>query len=646
MSLFAELKRRNVFRVGLAYIVSAWLVVEVSTVIFEIYGAPDWLPKVLVALLLVGLPVALMFSWVYELTPEGIKRETEVSANQSVTSQTGRKLDLITIAVVVSGVLFVGAERFLLEPRSALETPSEDYDKAGEPRSAGSEGNSASSRSVPGGGTSKAEASGQPSIAVLPFADMSPGQDQEYFSDGIAEELLHLLARVPDLKVAARTSSFRFKDKDRDITEIAQTLGVNHVLEGSVRKSGDRVRVTAQLIDARDGFHVWSDTYDQELVDILDVQDRISQQIVDALSDRLGITLAHKMPETRSLSSGEAYDFYLRGNFEKHRRTPASLLSAVANYQQAVALEPDLAPAWGGLARAATLAAEVFLDRTTEFEALRAEATERALFLDPNEPQALGAQAGFLFDDELDFAAGLETYEKVIESDPSDTEAMSWLAQRYRYVGYLDKAETLNRRAYGLDPLSPRVIIGITRTLQTVGKLAESRRIAEKAMVDLNGHDYAVRSLLGYHLMSGDLEGAEELAARLDPRFAFNYYEMHLMLAAARDDHDAIRRLMERAGQDMGEGSAGDLLVGAIGHFLRGELDEARENRRLAVQLGAEARWWIQRPKVRQAMPEPGRKVYPDFARWIEDFPEVVEAFATLDIDIVAEIEAAEDLYQ
>ena len=642
MSFFNELKRRNVIRVGIAYIVSAWLVVEVSTVIFDIYGAPEWLPKVLVSLLLVGLPIALMFSWVYELTPEGIKRESEVAAEQSISGQTGRKLNLITMAVVIAGVAFVAAERFVFpEHGSEADRPATASDEAGEATPVDSGGDRAAS--LPGGNA----ADTIPSIAVLPFADMSSAQDQEYFSDGIAEELLNLLAKVPDLKVAARTSSFRFKGKDRDITEIARTLGVNHVLEGSVRKSGDRVRVTAQLIDARDGFHVWSDSYDQELVDILDVQDSISGQIVDALSERLGIALDRKtLPETRSLSSGEAYDFYLRGNFEKHRRTPDSLLSAVANYQQSVALEPDLAPAWGGLARAATLAAEVFLDRTTEFEALRAEATERALSLDPNEPQALGAQAGFLFDDELDFAAGLETYEKVIESDPSDTEAMSWLAQRYRYVGYLDKAETLNRRAYGLDPLSPRVIIGITRTLQTVGKLEESRRIAEKAMVDLNGHDYAVRSLLGYHLMSGDLEGAEELAARLDPRFAFNYYEMHLMLAAARDDHDAIRRLMERAGQDMGEGSAGDLLVGAIGHFLRGELDEAREKRRLAVQLGAEARWWIHRPKLRRAMPEPGRRVYPDFARWIEDFPEVIEAFATLDIDIVAEVEAAEELYR
>jgi TolB-like protein len=632
--LFKELKRRNVFRVAAAYIVAAWLVIEVSSVILEIYAAPEWVLKILIALLLLGLPLAILFSWVYELTPEGLRKEAEMERTPSITHRTARRLDVITIVLLVAALSFVGFDRFIHAPDAG------QAHIAAAPSSASDEAQTETVAAPAASRPAKSPGSELPSIAVLPFADMSPAQDQEYFSDGIAEELLNLLAKVPDLKVAARTSSFRYKGKDQSITEIANTLGVNHVLEGSVRKSGERVRVTAQLIDARDGFHVWSDSFDEDLIDILDVQDRISRQIVEALSSRLGVSLQQRQTIARSLSSREAYDFYLRGNFDKHKRTPESLLSAVQSYRQAVALEPDLAPAWGGLARASMLAAEIFDDRRLELEAVWSDAAERALSLDPNEPQALGAMAGFLFDDQLNYRAGLEAYEKVINADPSDTEAMSWLAQRYRLVGYLDRAEALNRRAYRIDPLSPRVVLGITRTLLVINKVDEARRIAQKAMTDLNGHDYAIRSLLDYHLMSGNLQGAEELADRLDPSFALNYFMMHMRLAAARDDSESISELMDQANQQLGHDSLTAVFLSSVGHYFRQEMAQASEKFDRATQMSGNLFWVFAHPKVIEVMPEAGRKVTVNYLRWIERFPQVIDAYATLGIDILAEIEA------
>ena len=259
MSFIAELKRRNVFRVAVAYGIVAWLLIEVAHTAFPTLQLPDWAPTLVTVLVIMGFPVALVIAWAFELTPEGIKRETAVDSADSITHQTGRKLDFIIIGVLAVAVVYFAVDKFVLETEPEPVAEGTEQVPAAEP------------------------VARERSIAVLPFVNMSSDPEQEYFSDGLSEEILNLLAKIPELKVIGRTSSFAFKGQNQDLRGIGQALGVNTVLEGSVRKSGERVRITAQLIDVSDGAHIWSESYDRTLTDIFAVQDNVAASIIDAL---------------------------------------------------------------------------------------------------------------------------------------------------------------------------------------------------------------------------------------------------------------------------------------------------------------------------------------------------------------------------
>jgi TolB-like protein len=251
MSFFAELKRRNVIRVAVAYSVIGWVLAQIAEFAFENFGAPDWVLKSVIVVLLLGLPMAIVFAWAFEMTPEGLKREKEVDRSQSITPQTGKKLDRVIIAVLVVALAW-----FV-------------WDKFGSP-------------TEPAPTTTEASVSDK-SVAVLPFVAMSSGPDDEFFADGMTEEILNSLAQLPELLVTARTSAFSFKGQDIPIQQIAEVLGVQNVVEGSVRRSGDRLRVTAQLIRANDGFHLWSETFDSTSADMIEVQESIAEEIAVAL---------------------------------------------------------------------------------------------------------------------------------------------------------------------------------------------------------------------------------------------------------------------------------------------------------------------------------------------------------------------------
>ena len=270
--LIQELKRRNVIRVAVAYAVSAWLLIQVSDTVFPMLKLPEWTATFVAVLLIIGFPIALIFAWAYELTPEGIKLEKHVVRDESISHLTGRKLDFAVIATLVVALGYFAFDKFVLDPSRDAElmqtTAEVVIEQATETGKSG----------IP-----------DKSIAVLPFVNMSSDPEQEYFSDGISEELLNVLAKIPGLRVAARTSSFQFKGENRDIIDIGQQLNVALVLEGSVRKAGLQIRITAQLIDARNGFHLWSETYDRELENIFAVQDEISAAIVGALKEHLGL---------------------------------------------------------------------------------------------------------------------------------------------------------------------------------------------------------------------------------------------------------------------------------------------------------------------------------------------------------------------
>jgi TolB-like protein len=320
MSLIAELKRRNVVRVGAAYVVIGWVIAQVAEFAFSNFGAPDWALKAVVVVLMLGLPLALFFAWAFEMTPEGVKREKDVDRNQSITATTGRKLDRVIIGVLALALGWFVWDKFST-PLPA-ETPVE---------------------------TVSASTMGS-SVAVLPFVAMSTGPDDEYFADGLTEEILNSLAQLPELLVTSRTSAFSFKGTELAVQEIAQALGVAHVVEGSVRRSGDRLRVTAQLIRANDDTHLWSENYDSTSTDAIEVQEDIAEQIAVAMDIVLDEDKRKAMRDV-GLRDPEAFTLYQKGTevFElAHGQidTLDGLRQANAYYDKVIERVPGFAQAY------------------------------------------------------------------------------------------------------------------------------------------------------------------------------------------------------------------------------------------------------------------------------------------------------------
>jgi TolB-like protein len=340
MSLFTELKRRNVIRVAIAYIAGAWLLTEVSGTLFPAFGIPDWGVRFVVIVLALGFFPALIISWAYELTPEGLKREKDVVRDQSHSHLTSKRLDGIAIALMVLVVAFILADRFWLSPRFEQRTEV--------PATAKTE-SVQSSNHKPIQPQAKFK-----SIAVLPFADMSEGQDQSWFADGLAEEILNTLVRTPDLKVSSRTSSFAYKGTQTPIAQIASDLNVAHVLEGSVRRSGDRIRVTAQLIRADDGFHVWSEQFDREIENVISIQEDLALNIAKALKTTMDPVALKEMLQagTRSV---KAYEHYLNGLATITRLWESSdsslVTDALKHFENASEADPGFAAAHAASAR-------------------------------------------------------------------------------------------------------------------------------------------------------------------------------------------------------------------------------------------------------------------------------------------------------
>ncbi|MEJ2385378.1 MAG: hypothetical protein P8Y54_13480 [Xanthomonadales bacterium] len=325
MRFLTELKRRNVIRVGVAYVLIAWVLLQAAEFLLEIAGAPEWTIRALLVLALVALPAVLVFAWIFELTPEGIRREREVPTGASITPHTGRRLDRTIIVLLLIVVAWFAFDEFYLERRATAAPDTAALEPA-------------APEAPPPLGNQK------PSVAVLPFVNLSDDADNEYFSDGLTETLLHLLAQLPDLQVAARTSSFAFKGQSQSVGEIAAALGVANILEGSVQKAGDRVRVTAQLVRADDGFHVWSQSFTRPLEDIFAIQDEIATEVADALGASLLGTGGRPLEGVHTADT-RAYDAWLQGLEEQAKFSYISLPLAGRHFRDALALDPEFTEA-------------------------------------------------------------------------------------------------------------------------------------------------------------------------------------------------------------------------------------------------------------------------------------------------------------
>jgi serine/threonine-protein kinase len=449
-NLVAELKRRRVIQTAIAYAALGWLAIQAATQVFPAFDIPAWAARFVVLVVILGFPFALLLSWTYVLTPDGLVRESQLATTDHSAP-----------------------------PAAASAMPP------------------------------------APSIAVLPFADMSQNRDQEYFSDGLTEELISLLAKVPGLHVAGRTSSFSFRDSNVIITEVGRALNVATVLEGSVRKSGEHLRVTAQLINVADDFHLWTETYDRQLTDIFVVQDEIAAAVVSALKVKL---LPEELPTSSShhTPGPDAYSLFLLGRHHLNRGTPDGFARAVDAYRAAVALEPNYARAYAGIALAQYAAAGYSNDAQTiprgQREAM--QAADEAVRLDPGLAEAYAARGYLRGCYGWNWEGAQADFVRALALNPTDDSTHERYARLLASLGKLSEAIAIVRKPLSVDPLSSRIWYVLGRLQAAHGDLADARHSLERVLEITPEHAYAPLDLGLVALLEGNAEAARTQFSR------------------------------------------------------------------------------------------------------------------------------------
>jgi TolB-like protein/tetratricopeptide (TPR) repeat protein len=579
-TLFAELKRRNVLRMAGLYLIGSWLITQVAATLLPAFEAPAWTLRALVMVLAIGFVPTMMFSWIYELTPEGLKRDAEVPLEQSIADQTGRRIDRMILATLVLALAYFAVDKFVLAPsRSAREIASavDQANVASAAKGVVSPTSAASTNPesvAPAGEPSIPSIERDPSIAVLPLQDLSQAKDQEYFSDGITEELLDLLAKVPKLRVIARTSSFSYKGKDTPIAEIARVLHVAAVLEGSVRKSGQKVRITVQLIRASDSSHLWSETYDRTLDDIFKVQDDIAAAVVD----KLRITLLGAVPTAKPVDP-RIYPLILQANALIAQNNAAGNKQALSLSEQAVSLVPGEVRAWDALALVSFNQVSAS-ERSIEegLPQVRA-AVERALSLDPNDATAhsLAGRIADVYD--TDFVSAAAHYQRALSLDPTNSDVLYNVAVFLAGVGKVDAGITVMRYLVAHDPASARVHYRLGDLLQRArdfdGAIA-SERVALALSPQYNGaHNIISISLLA----KGDAAGAlvEAEAESSETWRAISVTAAYYAVGRKVESDAALSALIAKLEKDASYNIA-------YSYAFRGEMDRAFEWLDKAVQ--------------------------------------------------------------
>ena len=419
LNFFAELKRRNVYKVAVAYAVVAWLVVQAASIFLPAFNAPQWAMQIIILILVFGFPIALAFSWAFEITPEGIKLESEIEPNKSIARRTGRKIVAVTIVLaVIAAGLFVFQ---LIGARSTSLFAATITDK---------------------------------SIAVLPFDNLSRDPDNAYFCEGVQDEILTRLAKVADLKVISRTSTQHFKSAPDNLPQIAKQLGVAHILEGSVQKAGEQVRVNVQLIHAQSDAHLWADTYDRKLTDVFAVESEIAKTIADTLQAKLSGSELHAIA-ARPTENSEAHQLYLKGRFFWNKRTGNDLKKSIAYFEQAIAADPNYALAYAGLADGYVLLPGYTAGLPREYYPKAKAAAKKALELDDTLAEAHTTLAMAIWNFDFDFAQANREFQRAIELNPNYATAHQQYGNNtLSALGRFDDAISEGKRAVELDPLS------------------------------------------------------------------------------------------------------------------------------------------------------------------------------------------------
>src|SRR5437867_1411017 len=559
-NFFAELKRRNVYKVAIAYAVVAWLTIQAASIFLPAFNAPQWAMQIVILIVVVGFPIALVFSWAFEITPEGIKRESEVQADKSITHHTGRKIVALTIvlAVIATGLLIFQFVR--ARSTSSLWTNASSI-------------------------TNK-------SIAVLPFDNLSGDPQNAYFSEGVQDEILTRLAKIAELKVISRTSTQRFKSAPNDLRQIAQQLGVANILEGSVQKANDQVRVNVQLINALTDAHLWADTYDRRLTDIFAVETEIAKTVADVLQAKLTGSEQHVIA-ARPTENTEAHQLYLKGRFFWNKRTGNDLKKSIDYFEQAIAADPNYALAYAGVADGYVWLPGYTAGTPRDSYPKAKAAAKKALELDDTLAEARTSLAIAIWLYDFDSSQANREFQRAIELNPNYAIAH----QQYGNVtlsalGRFDDAIAEGKRAVELDPLSlvintdlgsnycyarryDEAIAQLRKTLEmdagfyiayvVLGQALDAKGAREAAIVEYQkartlNDDPSVLGLLGRaYGLSGNKMEAEKILDQLKELSKQRYvsaYSFALVYLGLGDKGEALRWLeqsyQDRAGSDIG----------------------------------------------------------------------------------------------
>lgn len=522
MSFFEELKRRNVFRVGIAYLVVAWLMLQVTDTVAPMLELPDVFARGVLLFLAIGFPFALIFAWAFEMTPEGVKKEKDVDRAVSITQSTGRRLDFIIIGVLAVAVATFALDKFVWTDSATQKT-----------------------------------------IAVLPLANLSDDPDQEYFSDGLSEELLNLLAQIPELRVTSRTSAFSFKGKDVTIPDVGRMLDVEHVLDGSVRRSGDTIRITVQLIEVSTDTHVWSETWDRDFEDVFVIQDEIAEFVVDELK----IQLLGDVPQVFETTT-EAYELYLQAKFLMGQGNPSSYQQAEAINKRVLEIDPDYAPAW-------TQRAGIYYGGAAfgawDYDVAAPRAREAALTsmrLFENDAQAHAILANIAIANDFDYELAARELEIALGLAPDNPVVLRAAAEFELRQGNLEESIRFIEKAHSIDPLAGhRDWAGLAYFYS--GQQAEGISLLEKTVENRPLSQYIHNRLALVLLKTGNVDGAFA-AIEKEPGEGFKNQGLALIYEAM-GERELSTEALDKV---IAEGRRWTWEITEV-HSYRGEVDEA-----------------------------------------------------------------------
>jgi TolB-like protein/Flp pilus assembly protein TadD len=566
MNFFSELKRRNVYKVAVAYAVASWLLIQIATQVFPFFEIPNWAVRLVVLLLVLGFPVALILSWAFEITPEGIKLESEIEPNKSIKRRTGRKIVAVTIALAI---VAAGLLAYQLVRSKSTITPTASAAR-----------------------TEAVIAPSNKSIAVLPFDNLSRDPDNAYFCEGVQDEILTRLAKVADLKVISRTSTQQFKSAPENLPQIAKQLGVAHVLEGSVQRANDQIRVNVQLINALTDAHLWAETFDRKLTDIFAVESEIAKTIADTLQAKLSGSEQHAIA-ARPTENTEAHQLYLKGRFFWNKRTGNDLKKSIDYFQRAIVADPNYALAYAGVADAYVFLPGYTAGTPKDCYPKAMAAAKKALELDDTLAEAHTTLALAIWYYDFDFSLANREFQRAIELNPNyATGHQQYANNTLSALGRFDEAIAEGKRAVELDPLSlvinadlgmnyyyarryDEAITQLRKTLEMdpgyyyahvdLGQVLAAKRAFGEAILEYQkaralNDDPFVLGLLGHaYASSGNKTEALKILDQLKEMSRQRYvstYSFAIVYLALGDKQEALRWLeqsyQDRAGADIG----------------------------------------------------------------------------------------------